>query len=86
MGVPEKGSASLECPKPLEREWPVGNEAEGSREPGRDFHTPVRIWSQSSTRPSDGTERTSGWPGLRNETEKQGHLSSNQPALHLTTT
>lgn len=58
MGVPEKGSASLRCPKPLEREWPVGNEAEGTRQPGRDFHTPVRIWSQSSTWPSDGIEQT----------------------------
>lgn len=71
----QRKALSWGAPRPLEREWLVGKDAEGARQPDRDFHTPV--W------PSGGLEQTGELPGLRDDKE---HLSSTQHALQLRTT
>lgn len=55
------------APRPPEREWPVGNEAEGARQPGGHLHTPREIGTQSNTSAPQCHQQTNELPGAGEE-------------------
>lgn len=71
------------APRPLEREWLVGKEAEGPDSLTGTSILQWGVWSQAAVPSSGGLEQTDELPGLRDDKE---HLSSTQHALQLRTT